>query len=356
MTTVNPVRSLPVALVQAAPVYLNLEASVDRAVTLVEQAAAGGAWLTAFPETWLPGYPVWLDHAPQAALWDHPPARALFAHMLSQCPTLADPHLDRLHQAAHRAGTHVVMGMQERDGATLRNTILYLHADGHTRRVHRKLVPTYTERLVWGPGDGSTLRALRTEQATVGALVCWEHWMPLARAAMHAQREHLHVAQWPGVTPLHQLASRHYAFEGQCYVLACGTVLSRGDLLDGFDSTEGADPAARVLLEAVPGDRETLLLQGQSAVIGPDSEYVLAPAPPGATLLQADLPMHRLAEGWMTLDTDGHYSRPDVFELHVDERPRANVRFVGDHGAATTRLSAPSTAEGPRPAADQASD
>ncbi|MEO0972870.1 MAG: nitrilase-related carbon-nitrogen hydrolase, partial [Pseudomonadota bacterium] len=189
--------TLPVALVQGPPVYLNLDASVELAVDYIERAARSGAWLTAFPETWLPGYPVWLDYAPSAGLWDHPPAKALFAHMVRECPTVPGPQIDQLHQAASRAGTHVVIGIQERDGASLYNTIVYLNADGVTRQIHRKLVPTYTERLVWGQGDGSTLGVMATERINVGALVCWEHWMPLARQALHECGEQLHVAQWP---------------------------------------------------------------------------------------------------------------------------------------------------------------
>ncbi|MEO0421471.1 MAG: carbon-nitrogen hydrolase family protein [Pseudomonadota bacterium] len=319
--------SIPVAMVQAPPVYLNLDASTQLAVDYIERAASRGAWLTAFPETWLPGYPVWLDYAPNASLWDHAPAKALFAHMVRECPTIPGPHIDQLHQAASRAGTHVVMGVQERDGATLYNTIVYLNADGVTRRIHRKLVPTYTERLVWGQGDGSTLGVMETERGNVGALVCWEHWMPLARAAMHAQRERVHVAQWPGVKELHQLASRHYAFEGQCHVLAVGTVLTRGQALAGFDSCPQRDPQARTLLSDIPGDDDTLLLPGASAVIAPDSSYVLAPAAPQDDLLMADLDLRQGVEGWMTLDTDGHYSRPDVFELTVNQKALRNVRF-----------------------------
>ncbi|MEO0972493.1 MAG: nitrilase-related carbon-nitrogen hydrolase, partial [Pseudomonadota bacterium] len=140
--------------------------------------------------------------------------------------------------------------------------------------------------------------------------------------------EHVHIAQWPGVKELHQLASRHYAFEGQCYVLACGTALTRGQALAGFDSTRQADPLARSLLSEIPGDDDTLLLPGASSVIAPDSAYVLEPAAASTDLLLADLPMQALVEGWLTLDTDGHYSRPDVFELTVNQKALKNVRFT----------------------------
>jgi nitrilase len=335
--------TIPVALVQAPPAYLHLEASVELAVEYIERAAAGGAWLTAFPETWLPGYPVWLDHAPTAGLWDHPPARALFAHMMRESPAADGPEIDRLHQTARRAGTHVVIGIQERAGATLYNTVVYLNADGEHRQIHRKLVPTYTERLVWGRGDGSTLDVMSTPQANVGALICWEHWMPLARAAMHALHEHVHVAQWPGVKDLHQLASRHYAFEGQCFVLACGTALTRGDVLAGFDSHPAPAPLARELLASIPGADDDLLLPGGSAVIRPDGEYEVDPAGPGEALLHSELELPQLMAGWLTLDTNGHYARPDVFELKVNTRAMRSVSF----GSGTSTSGPPASADEP---------
>jgi predicted amidohydrolase len=152
--------------------------------------------------------------------------------------------------------------------------------------------------------------------------------MPLARAAMHARREAIHVAQWPGVKDLHLLASRHYAFEGQCFVVAAGAVLTRGDVLGGFDSLAlGAAHPARALLASIPGDEATLLLRGGSAVIAPDTAYLAGPAIGEATTLYADLDLDRITQGHLALDVDGHYARPDVFQLTVDDRPRAPVPF-----------------------------
>jgi predicted amidohydrolase len=204
---------LPVALVQAAPVFLNLPASVDRALTLIEEAAREGARLIVFPETWLPGYPVWLDEAPGAALWGHRPAEALFRRLYENAPALDSPEIAALATAAAERGVDVVMGLHERAGASLYNTMAFIDADGG-RRIHRKLTPTFNERLIWAQGDGSTLAAVERPYGKLGGLICWEHWMPLARAAMHAQHEAVHVAQWPAVTELHQIASRQYAFEG----------------------------------------------------------------------------------------------------------------------------------------------
>jgi predicted amidohydrolase len=281
-----------------------------------------------FPETWLPGYPVWLDEAPGAGLWDHEPAKALYQVLADNAVAVPGPEVDTLRALAREARITLVMGVHERAGGTLYNTMLLIGADG-VFRVHRKLMPTYTERLVWGMGDGSTLDVLPTPFGAVGGLICWEHWMPLARAAMHARREAIHVAQWPGVKDLHLLASRHYAFEGQCFVVAAGATLTRGEVLDGFDSLGlGADHPARALLASIPGDDGTVLLRGGSAIIAPDTEVVAGPVIVEATILYADLDPGRITRGHLALDVDGHYARPDVFQLTVNEQPQAAVRFA----------------------------
>jgi predicted amidohydrolase len=326
----NPTTPVRVAIVQHAPVFLNLDASLARAEALVAQAAGDGAQVIAFPEAWLPGYPVWLDVAPQAALWDHPPAKAVYRLLVENALAIPGPHIDRLRAMARRAGAYLVMGVHERRGGTLYNTTLYIDRDGAQVQVHRKLVPTYTERLVWGRGDGSTLSVLDTACGVLGGLICWEHWMPLARAAMHAQHEVLHVAQWPSVKDLHQLASRHYAFEGQCFVLAAGCVLSREDVIEGARSLGPAADAALELLHTIPGEGGDLILRGGSAIIGPDASYVAGPVFDRAQIVCAEIDPRRVTEGRLVLDTDGHYARPDVFHLDVDTRPQARVRFLRD--------------------------
>ena len=312
-----------IALTQAPPVFLNLEATVDRAGNLVREASDGRADLVVFPETWLPGYPVWLDEAPGAALWDHGPAKALFRHLRSQCPRLDGPEVHRLKEIAASTGCFIVMGLHEKDAGTIYNSLLFISPRG-AQVLHRKLVPTYTERLLWGRGDGSGLVSLETEWGPVGGLVCWEHWMPLARAAMHATGEYLHVAQWPWVKEMHQVASRQYAFEGRCFVAASGCVMSRGEVLEGAASA-GAPAAAIALLESIPGDDQRLLLRGGGAVIGPDGGYLAGPQMEDARMMMVDLDDAMIEEQRMTLDSDGHYSRPDVFTLHVNRARQRNV-------------------------------
>ena len=323
----NPIPPFKVAVIQHPPVFLNLEASLARAEALVAEAAQGGAQVIVFPETWLPGYPVWLDYAPNAALWDHPPAKALFRLLSENALSIPGPDMDRLRTMARTADAYLVMGAHERDGGTLYNTTVYLDRDGERYTTHRKLMPTYTERLVWGRGDGSTLSVLDTDYGPLGGLICWEHWMPLARAAMHAKGEALHVAQWPWAKELHHIASRHYAFEGQCFVLVAGSVMSRGEAIAGVRSLVGDEREAIELLAGMPGKDEDLLLNGGSAVIAPDTGYVAGPVLGEPTILYAQVDPRRITEGHLALDTDGHYARPDVFHLTVDERPQANVSF-----------------------------
>jgi nitrilase len=325
MNSADTTGSFKVGVIQQAPVFLNIEASLEKACALIKQAAGQGANVIAFPETWLSGYPVWLDFAPQAALWDHPPAKALYRLLVENSVTIPGKHLDRLLAIARKTGTYIVMGAHELLGGTLYNTMITVGRDGREFQLHRKLMPTYTERMIWGRGDGSTLAALHTPYGNLGGLICWEHWMPLARAAMHAQYETVHVAQWPAVKELHQLASRHYAFEGQCFVIAAGCVLTRGDVIEGINSLGQSVDEAVQLLEAMPGGDKDLILRGGSAVIAPDAGYLQGPVFGQPGIITAEIHLGRIAEGHLVLDTQGHYSRPDIFHLTVNDQPQSTV-------------------------------
>lgn len=313
-----------IALIQAPPVFLNLQESLRTAIRHIRTAAEDGADIIIFPESWLPGYPVWLDEAPGAALWNNAGARQLYRLMSENAISLDGPALATLRDTAQQTGALIVMGAHEKRGGTLYNTTLLMTPCG-TVAPHRKLVPTYTERLVWGMGDGSTLATVETDFGIVGGLICWEHWMPLVRAAMHAKTETLHIAQWPTVNDMHQVASRHYAFEGRCFVAASGCLMSRGDVLAGFDSLKADASEARTLLESIPGPDDRLLQRGGSCVIGPDGQFVTEPVFDTAGTVTAVVDPAIVAEHRMTLDTAGHYARPDIFELHIKTRPHAGV-------------------------------
>ncbi|MCP9485460.1 MAG: carbon-nitrogen hydrolase family protein [Gaiellaceae bacterium MAG52_C11] len=296
-----------VAIVQAEPVYLDLAASVDRVVDLTATAAGRGAQLVVFGETWLPGYPAWLDECPGAALWDHAPTKEVFLRLRRNSLVVPSPECELLADAARRHEVTLVVGVNERvdegpGNGTLYNSILVFGPDGSLLNRHRKLVPTYTERLVWGQGDADGLRTVETPVGRLGALVCWEHWMPLARQALHVAGEQIHVALWPTVKESHQLASRHYAFEGRCFVLAAGTLMRARDLPAEFSLEE---------------DPERWLLRGGSAIAGPDGTWIAEPVFDEETIVVAELELDAIDRGRLTLDVTGHYSRPDVFEFGV---------------------------------------
>ncbi|UYV15027.1 carbon-nitrogen hydrolase family protein [Porphyrobacter sp. ULC335] len=312
---------LSVAVVQAAPIPLDFAGGIEKAVRLAREAIDSGAKVVAFGETFLGGYPLWLDDAPGAALWDHPGTKALHAIMLEQAVVANDERLLPLQELADASGAIISIGAHERVRRSLVNNQLTFRP-GLPVLDHRKLVPTHGERLIWARGDGSTLGVHEAEWGRLGTLICWEHWMPLARAAMHNLGEDVHVAAWPTVRESHQIASRHYAMEGRCFVLAAGLVQVKDDLLDGLERV-GGDAVARELLEAIPGE---VLNKGGSLIAAPDTR-VIAQAGEGEETLLAELDLGEVGAGLTNLDTDGHYARPDVFELMVDMRARDGVRW-----------------------------
>ena len=298
-----------VAIAQSAPVYLDKHASLAKALDLIQQAAKRGAQLVAFGETWLPGYPAWLDVCPGAALWENTSTKDVFARLRSNSITIPGDEVKALREAAQDLKIAIVIGINERVDAgpgngTLYNSLLTISEDGQLKNHHRKLVPTYTERLVWGNGDGRGLEAVPTSAGRVGGLICWEHWMPLARMAMHNSGEHIHVAVWPTVHELHQLASRHYAFEGRCFVLAVGLIMHAEDL--PRELREGA---------ALQSGDNQWIEHGGSAIIGPDSRYILEPVFDREGLLVSDLDLTQIDRELMTFDVSGHYARPDLFRF-----------------------------------------
>jgi nitrilase len=308
------------AAVQHAPVFLDLGASLARASDLIDEAAAMGARLVVFPESWLPGYPVWID---AGLVWEDPAAKRAFARLRRNAVRIPGPGLETLRRAARRHRVNLVMGATECDTSfsrgTLFNSLIYISDRGELLGVHRKLVPTHSERVVWGRGAGSTLSVFDTSVGRLGGLICWEHWMPLVRFAMHAKGEQVHVASWPDLPEPHHLASRTYAFEGRCYVICAGCFLDLSDVPKDFELSA----ALRGLAASEGGD--SVVLAGGSGIIGPDSHWVAGPVSGREAIVYGAIDLERIAEEQMALDAAGHYNRPDVFELTVDERPREQV-------------------------------
>ena len=314
-------KTLKVAIAQSAPVPLAIDQGIEQSLVLAERAAENGAQLVAFGETFLGGYPIWLDEAPGAALWSHPGTKALHRVLMHQAVTENDARLAPLQQLADDRKICISIGAHERLRKSLYNNQLLFRPELPVLN-HRKLVPTHGERLIWNRGDGSTLGVHEADWGHVGNLICWEHWMPLARAAMHNLHEDVHVSAWPTVRETYAIASRHYAFEGGCHVLAAGTLLHRDDLLDGLKLT-GNDAEAKSLIMEMP---DAQLQFGGSMVIAPDSS-VLAEAGSEDMILSADINLDAGPEAKAALDSDGHYSRADIFELNVDTRSKSGVNW-----------------------------
>jgi nitrilase len=300
-----------VAIVQGE-VAPDLDAGLEKTRNATRSVAASGAQLVAFPETWLPGYPAWLDNCRDAALWNHPPVKAEYARMAANSVVLDGESGRALATIAQETRVTLVIGVIERvdrgpGRGTLYNSLLTFTPDGKLANHHRKLMPTFTERLVWGAGDANGLRAVDTSAGRVGGLICWEHWMPLARQAMHDSGEDIHVAAWPTVHDMHQVASRHYAFEGRCFVLAVGSLMRSSAIPRG--------------LELHPRTGE-FALRGGSMIVGPDGFVMVGPVFDREETIIADIELEKVKEESMTLDVSGHYSRPDCFEFRSILHPR----------------------------------
>ncbi|HEY2546940.1 MAG TPA: carbon-nitrogen hydrolase family protein [Candidatus Acidoferrum sp.] len=297
------------AIAQAAPVYLDIHGSLAKALELIHQAARQDVKLVVFGETWLPGYPAWLDVCPAAALWGNASTKEVFAKLRANSIRIPGKELDALCEAAKGLGIAVAIGVNERVDAgpgnrTLYNALLTISEEGQLVNHHRKLVPTFTERLVWGQGDGRGLEAVQTVAGRVGGLICWEHWMPLVRMAMHDSGEQIHVAAWPTVNDLHQLCSQHYAFEGRCFVIAAGLLMRTEDL-----------PAELAVAMSEPSAGEKWIERGGSCIIAPDSRFIVDPVFDREELIFADLDLTQIDRESMTFDVSGHYARPDLFRF-----------------------------------------
>lgn len=302
------------AAVMASSVFLDREATTEKACRLIKEAAANGAELIAFPEAFLPGYPYWI--------WLGTPTwgAQFFTELFKNSVEIGSQTTDDLCAAARAANAHVVMGINERDGGTLYNTLLYISRQGKILGRHRKLQPTHVERTIWGQGDGSDLRVFKTDIGTIGGLICWEHTMDLIRYAMTVLGEEIHIAAWPGVSTLHHnphstifdnvtdAAARHHALAGQAFVINVQNPIDEG-----------------IIEKLGLGDQPEMIQTGGgwSAIIGPDGQIIGGPLTGEEGIVYADIDLEERIMAKFACDSIGHYARPDVARLllNLDEQP-----------------------------------
>lgn len=309
-------RVVKVAIGQFSSVHLNLAASLKKLGEIMEDASSKGIKLLVVGETWLSGYPSWLDYCTNISQWDAPEMKEAYLQFYHSSISVKSKEFAWICKRAKDLKITICLGINEKvesgpGNGTVYNSFVIIDHIGSLLNHHRKLMPTYTEKMLYGIGDGHGLKAVETEIGRVGASICWEHWMPLTRQALHDSGEHFHVALWPKVHEMHEVASRHYAFEGRCFVLAAGQILKAVDF-----------PKSLELPANLKSNPDQLTLNGGSCIIGPNGKFLIEPVFDREELIIADCNLDDAIKERMTLDTSGHYQRSDIFNFDVDRKRR----------------------------------
>jgi len=319
----KPIPPFTVAAVHAASEFLDLDASVDKACRLIAEAGGQGARLVVFPESFLPGYPFWI--------WSHTPAQSapLFAELFGQSVELPSDATRRIGQAARAARTWVCMGINERDGGTLYNTLAWFDDQGRLVARHRKLQPTNAERTIWGRGDGRDVFVLDTDIGRLGGLICFEHAMDLNRYALTALGQQVHVAAWPAISAmtadpnsgnfdnLTETAIKYHAMAAQVYVICAQSRI---------------DEAAIEHIGLTGQEDKIRVGGGLSAIVAPNATYVAGPHRDEETILYGEIDLGMIPYAKFFADSAGHYARPDVFSFGIDGRAQTVISGAPDGG------------------------
>lgn len=310
---------LKVALAQISPVWLNKTATLEKIENTIQEAASQKAELIVFGEALLPGYPFWLALTDGAA-WDLRVNKEIHAHYVRNAVQIEARELDGICRLAREHKIAIYLGIMERakdrGGHSIYCSLVYINALGEIKSIHRKLQPTYDERLTWAPGDGNGLQVHPLKQFTVGGLNCWENWMPLPRAALYGQGENLHIAVWPGNECNTKEITRFIARESRSFVISVSSLMNKEDF-------PKETPYLNKILEKAP----EVLADGGSCIAGPDGEWILEPVVNKEGLIYQTLDFNRVYGERQNFDPVGHYSRPDVTKLYVNRERQSTVEF-----------------------------
>jgi nitrilase len=309
-----PITSFRAAVVQAAPDPADAMVSAKKAAALIQEASAAGAKIAVFPEAFLGGYPKGASFGTPVGL-RKAEGREAFARYFNNAVGIDGPEVSEVCAAATAAAMLVVIGIIERAGSTLYCTALIIDGESGAVAKHRKLMPTAAERLIWGFGDGSTMPVVETTMGKVGAVICWENYMPMMRMAMYAQGVTLYCAPTADDRDGWAASMVHIALEGRCHVLLACQYIRRADYPADYECALGDDPA-------------TILLRGGSMIVGPLGEVLAGPDYSGETILYADIEPDAVVRARYDFDVAGHYARPDIFKLEVDRRAKPPVAWV----------------------------
>ena len=306
------------AIVQKSPAFLDKQKTIDIALASVEEAASNGAELVVFTEAFIPGYPTWVWRLRPGGDWNL--SEELHERLLNNAVVMESDDLEPLYKAAKKHKVTIVCGIEERDSklsqSTIYNTVIVIGSDGTLLNKHRKLMPTNPERMVWGFGDASGLKVVDTPVGRVGTLLCWENYMPLARYALYSQGVEIYIAptydsgdNWIGTL-------QHIAREGCCWVVGCGNLMKGSDIPKDFPEKDALYP-----------DADEWINPGDSIVIAPGGEIVAGPMREEAGILYSKVDSNKVGIAKRALDVTGHYSRPDIFQLHVNTQPQSPTVF-----------------------------